>query len=429
MKRNFGFKSQTNFNPGTPSFWGNSATEWVGIRDKIIAQFQGSNCWDMVDPDLGWVEELIDGVVGKVRYEVSVDCTQPNRNELVTKKLKAFDKNIEDWFEKSMKQVVNLVEPELSKRTQIIEMTKLEKEFGRIEKKDNLEYRFGEAERAFATKQAEYVDKVSRVLKVFHQCFRTRPLAIIENELDSGKFRTAWDKLNATFLTQEAESQIIMVSIEGLHNLKYEESQGLEVFIQKFNQLYQRSNQPEDDFTKVGYFKNCLEKSRSNPFRETLSFLNLQGFTKFDNLVEILFRKEMENRTKRNFQKVYNSKESVFQTLEEKQPQKKQKVEAHLLLDNPKQFRPRYVCTHCKLPGHTVDRCFLIVACSKCGELGHSPKNCTGTGNMSSNGNGGPIKKNTTSSANAGDGRNSSTAALKIKEKFVRKNPFPKKGT
>lgn len=35
-----------------------------------------------------------------------------------------------------------------------------------------------------------------------------------------------------------------------------------------------------------------------------------------------------------------------------------------------------YFCEHCKMVGHTIDRCYRLIACSKCGKLGHGPKSC-----------------------------------------------------
>jgi hypothetical protein len=75
-----------------------------------------------------------------------------------------------------------------------------------------------------------------------------------------------------------------------------------------------------------------------------------------------------------------------------------------------------------------VDRCFLIVPCSKCGQLGHSVKNCKATSTTSSSVSGGQNKSSWKDTTNVkSNGSSSSVAALKIKEKFINKNPFPKK--
>jgi hypothetical protein len=217
-----------------------------------------------------------------------------------------------------------------------------------------------------------------------------------------------------------------MTAIEGLHNLKYEENLGLEVFINKFNSLYSKIDaRPGDEFSKVGYFKNSLEKSRSNPFRETLSHLNLQGFIGFDDIVNILYRKEFENRSKQDYRQLSQSKESAFEVDEETQPKKKRKIkknapqEVHVSNNNPTTSRPRYVCEHCGKQGHTKDRCFDIVPCPRCNKLGHSEKTCKYKGGTS-------LSRTVTVNGKP-NGNSSGLSASKVKDNFVNKKLFKSK--
>jgi hypothetical protein len=227
-----------------------------------------------------------------------------------------------------------------------------------------------------------------------------------------------------------------MLAIEGINNLRYEESLGLDIFLYKFNQLWEKVGS-EDEYVKVGYFKNCLDKSRTNPFRETISHMNLQGFTPYDEMVETLHRKELESLGKRDYRQMMGSmsRESAQvangqnvqdnvqtmsgQSLDSVQnvqnvQEKRMKTKANVSVDS-KTVKAKNVCTYCNRPGHSRATCWDLIPCSVCGNYGHDGKFCKGTK--------GPKK------GASGGSNGTKLGAPKVKDSFVKKKLFKAKNT
>jgi hypothetical protein len=425
MKRNFqgGFKPlyKNLASPSTPIFWGNGAGEWVMKRDKIMAEFKANNCWEFVDPEEGLAEE-VDGA--RDLLEARIDGEEPNLETMVTEKLAAFDANVLDWYNKARAQALFIADDEeRAKRVQKIEDSKLDKEFLRVEKLDNLNYKFEETKRRYTTKKEEHMQKVAKVLGLFNTHFKTKPMAVIKPFLQEFQFRKAWRKIDQTWLTREAVSVIRMMAIEGLQNLKYEES-GLEVFIMKFNELYDKTEQ-EDEYAKVGYFKNCLERSKTNPFKETMAHLNIQGVYKFDDIVEVLYRKENEGKSKRDYRQMIDTgkMESVNLVNDEEEntvKRTKNGQKANAVTGGTE------TCPQCHKPGHGRSTCWQLVPCHKCGTTGHNPMYCKK--NKSGNGGGSSHSSNNSRVVTKADNSNR-LVAPKLKENFIKKKLFKAKNT
>jgi hypothetical protein len=256
------------------------------------------------------------------------------------------------------------------------------------------------------------------VLKIFTRYFKDKPLAIIQDDLDNRRFRAAWYKLNYVYLTEESEASIKMMANQAILQLKYEEAKGLEQFVYKFTTLWEKTGS-EDAFIKVGYFKHCLEQSRSNPFKETIAHLHLQGFVRYEDIVDVLFRKEMEQRSKRDYRQMTGTidhQESAFAVEETEHKVKKGKKitqQAHVIVStNNKAEKSKQVCTHCNKGGHVKATCFQLVPCPICGEKGHGRLSCK---SKDKGGQGG----SSTSSNNK-----TSSGTPKVRDDFKNKKPL-----
>jgi hypothetical protein len=431
---------------GTPYFWGYGAGEWVIVKDRIIAEFKANNCWDFVNPKEG--QDLsgnaVDAEGNPILVEAAIDEVKPSEKVMVKKKLRMFDRNVLEWYTKSMLQVEDITdEDEKQKRIVKIESLKLEKEFSRFKEKELFINKFDEAKRRYTIKEQEHSDKVSKVLKIFGKSLKERPLALVQKELEQQKFRHAWLKMDKYFLTKDGNSQVKMMSIEGINSLRYEETVGLETFLYRFNQLWEKVGS-DDEHIKVGYFKNCLDKSRTNPFRETISHLNLKGFTPYDEMVEIMYRKEMDGRGKRDFRQMMGSmpRESVQvasygdedmsrtcpghvqDNVQDNVQDKRSKSNANVSVDAGP-GKTKSVCTYCNRPGHSRATCWDLIPCSVCGKYGHDGKFCKGAKvglNVNSNRNG--PKKGASGGSNG-----TKLGAPRVKDSFVKKKLFKAKNT
>lgn len=424
-------------NQGTPVFNGTGPGEWVMVKDRIIAEFKSNNCWDYVDPDKGRtaMEEGEQPDPDEVIVEAQVDGETPDVETMVNQNLEDFDNNVLVWYNKVKAQAaLTLDDDERETVIQKIEREKSEKEFKKFEMEHLFKYRFEEAKRRHVDKVKEHVEKIAKTLKVFHQFFKARPLAIILNDLEKARFRNAWAKLDEVFLTREAESTIKMMAIEGLQSLKYDESKGLEVCVKDFNKLWDKTGS-EDEYAKVGYFKQCLEKSRTNPFKETMSLLHLQGFVNYSDIVEVLYRKEMEHRSKRDYRQMISTdqRESAMLATSDNPGGKKAKVsqqQAHAALVNAVgNGKPKAKCTHCGMDGHSRATCWDIVACTLCGFTGHAAWGC-----KQGRGNRGAVaavaaEPNRSSNRTATRGGGTGLGAPKVKDTFIKKRLFKAKVT
>jgi hypothetical protein len=379
------------------------------VREKYIAEFEANNCWDYVNPEEGQYalfEDEDDEDEEPEIEEVQLDSLEPIREEMVTQKLAAYEASIENWYNQALTLAATIVDDDdrISRLTKIEEI-KLEKTFAKSDKEDNYIKQYEDAKKRHETRKEDFAAKVSRVLKIFTKFFKDQPLAIIREDLEKRRFRAAWNRLNKTYLTEESEAIIKMMANQGILQLKYEESKGLEQFVYQFTTLWKQTGS-DDVFAKVGYFKHCLENSKSNPFKETISHLHIQGFVKFEDIVDVLYRKEMEHRNKRDFRQMTNTTDQqAFVSTEDDTEQKVKKVkqsnqQANLVNNtNNKQDKSKLTCTHCNKGGHTRATCFDLVPCPICGGKGHGRLSCKNKDKGGKGGSGTSNSNKTTSAA------------------------------
>jgi ribosomal protein L37AE/L43A len=177
--------------------------------------------------------------------------------------------------------------------------------------------------------------------------------------------------------------------------------------------------------------------------------LYIQGFTKYNDIVDTLQRKDMEGRGKRDFRQMMGSmsRESAqvanygggdsrdirdigdigdIEDIGDISRNKKSKSSANNVTVDANPNKAKNVCTYCNRPGHSRATCFDLVPCSKCGVVGHGTRYCKGAKAVSNNVNSNRYapKKVTSMGSNG-----TKLVAPKVKDSFLKKKPFKAKST
>jgi hypothetical protein len=392
-------------------FHGNSPFEWKELKPKIINEFKGENCWELVNPKLGFREvELEDGSVQEYLVEYSFDEVEPNKEEFMEEKTKAFDKNIKNTCKESM-EMIESAEGKTAewKADEIykVNQNKITMKSKRSASIEGFEKSFREVHTMWTRKQAEYLTKVASVIRVFNRCLAKGPKDIVALPFDARKFREAWRVLNEFYFNKLSESEIDVAVELKLMDLRYNEKTGLEGFLNQLNKLYSHSRNDQTDLTKKQvYLMHSLNES-SHPFKDVLSNINVFASMEsldFNGIVEALRRRDVELKTEKRKKQSPNSlKDYAFHTDSSAPNHKKQKSVSDKLP----------WCTECDREGHTVDTCFNLVPCPICNRKGHGAKWC-------------PDKKkkgNTSKSSGNGAANVKVSNAPKTRAMFQKNNP------
>jgi hypothetical protein len=355
-------------------FYGNSPLEWKDMKPKIINEFKGENCWELVDPELGRrVMNLEDGSVFEYFEEHTFNEVEPNREQLLEEKTNAFDRNIKKTFKSTMDMIVNAVGKTDEWRADEVfkaKQSKIAMESKRPTAIESFEKSFRELQAMWTRKQAEHCTKVASVIKVYNRCLAKIPKSVITLPFDAHKFREAWSVLDAFYFTKLSDVEIEMEVELKLMELRYTEKGGLEGLLNQLNLLYSHSKNDQSDLAKKQtYLMHSLNES-NHPFKDVLSNINV--FASMENLdyngiVEALRRRDREMKNeKRKKQNPNHLKDyALMNDAEDTSSNKKQKVDKSNLW-----------CTECQREGHTIDNCFTLVACPICNEKGHGARWC-----------------------------------------------------
>jgi hypothetical protein len=409
-------------------FYGNTPLEWKELKPKIINEFKGENCWDLVSPELGWKRiERGDGEVEVSLEEYVFNDAQPIEKDFIKKKLEEFDNNIKVCCEKSLdiiqKARGKTVEWK-AEETYKVEQNKIVMEAKRPASIDSYEKSFRDVHTMWSRNQTEYYAKVASVIKVFNRCLGKAPKAVVSLPFNAQRFREAWTVLDEYYFNKLSEAEIDIAIDLKLMELRYNERIGLEGFLNQLNSLYAQSKNDQNDLTKKQtYLMYCLKES-SHPFKDVLSNINVFASLDFNGIVEALRRRDVEIKGEKRRKQNPNSysNDYAFHT-DNYSPtnapnQKKQRTDkgsrAQAYVSSTSDVDTKSVpwCTECEREGHTVKNCFTLVPCPICGNTGHGAKWCK------------EKKKSSTRNASgigAGNGRVSDPP--KTKAMFQKNNP------
>jgi hypothetical protein len=359
-------------------FTGGSGVEWVLMKPSIINAFRAANCWDIVDP---LNAAVIDGGGVPIIVEATFNEIEPSRAVLVEDRITQYDLDVTNNFNNRMAMIAHAAGVSGSTKASMRLDAEIE-QGNRIFQRSNVllayDKSFEDKWKLWDSKKKAHADKVASAIKVFSEKLSPGPFAKCKQHVNLLNFKRAWYDLDK-YYTADAEDGNTKQSVyTALSELTYDERSGLERHLTRLEELFAQTDNPDSEPLKLTYLYSSFRKSKCRDFAGVLSTLKTMNTTSFMIIADALHRRDTELKIQKGQVKRQFEQSNVAHEGGNKKAKSTSSMKRILKGNNKPGARK---CNACGKPGHTAEKCWTVVPCSKCGELGHADWHCRTDGN------------------------------------------------